>query len=253
MKDYSANYAKYYDLLTSHKDYENEVRILVDFLENQRRGTDARVLSVGCGTGSHDRLLAGRFHRVVGIDKSTEMIKYGSAKNRIQNLELKDTDLADLEEDNFDIVISLFNVANCIGDVSALGDFFKGISKKLSCNGICILEVWGDRAVIDVPPRVVEREYNEGGVHLKWVATPILFARDAMLSLEYQISGNDHGTPVSICSLRKIYLHSRAILEDCLQKAGFGPPTWYSALSEGMKSAKANDRMLLFCAQKLAC
>lgn len=253
MEDYSDNYAKYYDLLTRHKDYEAEVKILAKFLENQGLGPESRVLSVGCGTGSHERLLASRVREVVGIDKSTHMINYGRTKNHVENLTLKDVDLADLEEDNFDIVISLFNVANCVGDLTALNTFFAGIAKKLSKNGICILEVWNNIAAIDVPPKVVEREYNEGGVHLKRIATPRLFPRDAILSLGYQIKGSDHGKQVSIRSLHNIYLHSRELLEDCLQQAGFGTPNWYSALSEGMNPADENDRMLLFWARKLTC
>ncbi len=251
MKDYSANYAKYYDLLTSHKDYETEARILANFLENQGWGPEARVLSVGCGTGSHERLLAGRFREVVGIDRSTHMINFGRMKDPIENLILRDTDLAYLEEDNFDIVISLFNVANCIADLEALNAFFDDIAKKVSETGICILEVWSSSAVISVPPEVVEREYRDGSVHLKRIATPHLFPNDAILSLEYQITGDDGDKPVAISSLHNIYLHSKELLVCCLEQAGFGTPDWYSALSEGMDPADEEDRMLLLCARKL--
>ena len=66
MEDYSKNYSNYYDLLTSHKDYESEVKLLINFLRKKGFGSDARTLSVGCGTGSHERLLAREMREVVG-------------------------------------------------------------------------------------------------------------------------------------------------------------------------------------------
>jgi len=251
MNDYSDDYAEYYDLLTRHKDYEDEVDILTRFLRSQGFGPESRVLSVGCGTGSHERLLAGRVREVVGIDKSTHMIDCGLAKNKVENLTLIGLDIADLEEGNFDVVISLFNVANCVGDLAALNALFSGISKNLKPNGIVLIEVWSNTAVIDVPPVVVEREYREVGVHLKRIATPRLFPSDAIVVLEYQITGSDHSGPVSLRSLHNIYLHSRELLEDCLVKAGLGALNWYSALSQGMRPADRNDRMLLLCGRKL--
>lgn len=250
MEDYTQKYAKYYDLLTSHKDYDAEVNMLAGFLEKEGFGPEARVLSVGCGTGSHERLLASRVHEIIGIDQSKHMINYGHQKNEIKNLTLKDVDLTDLAEGEFDVVMSLFNVANCVGDFAALTTFFEGIAKKTRKEGIVIFEVWNPIAIIRVPPKVVAREYNEGDIRLTRVATPYLYPQDGILRLEYHIVGQDSDKPVSIRSIHNIHLHSREHLECCLRQAGFGSADWYSALSEGMKPAVSNDRMLLCCARK---
>ncbi|MCF8140909.1 MAG: class I SAM-dependent methyltransferase [Cyanobium usitatum Tobar12.5m-G36] len=250
MNDYSREYARYYDLLTGHKDYESEVNLLACFLERNFFSLDLRVLSVGCGTGSHERLLATRVKEITGIDRSSHMIAYGRRKEAVANLKLIDADLADLPDKDFDVVLSLFNVVNCINDLDALNAFFASIASKIRSNGILIVEAWNLAATIRVPPQVVVRRYSEGDITLTRVATPTLYPNDGILRLEYHITGWDCADPVSICSTHSIYLHSRELIEYCLRRAGFGSADWYSALSEGMNPAVNEARMLLLCAKK---
>jgi SAM-dependent methyltransferase len=250
MHDYTLQYARYYDLLTSHKDYDAEVDTLFSFLAREGFGSQSRVLSVGCGTGSHERLLASRVSQIVGIDQSSNMVACGLRKKAVPNLMLKNENISNLVEDKFDVVISLFNVVNCIREMEALSAFFAAIAAKTRNNGLLIIEVWNSFATILAPPQVVERRYNAGDVQLKRVATPFLYPHDGILRLEYHITGQDGGDSVSLQSIHNIYLHSRELLECCLRQAGFGPADWYSALSEGMNPAVNEHRMLLFCARK---
>ena len=112
MNDYTAEYAKYYRLLTGHKNYHEEIQHLVRLFNSNGFDECSNVLSVGCGIGSHERLLAKHVGSVIGIDQSPHMINYGRKIVNPTNLILENKDLAHIEDTMFDIVISLFNVIN---------------------------------------------------------------------------------------------------------------------------------------------
>ena len=142
MQDYHREYAEYYDLLTGHKDYEKEVELLLNFIWNNGFNSNSKILSIGCGIGKHEHLLASHFKKIVGIDKSPHMIEKAKSSYQKNNIEFICCDLKDLKNENFDIVISLFNVFNCIKNLKDLGlfnllkDKFFWSDKKLL--GICL-------------------------------------------------------------------------------------------------------------------
>jgi protein-L-isoaspartate O-methyltransferase len=59
-RTYDADFAAYYDLITSHKDYGAEGQALVRMIQAKAPCASPRVLDVGCGTGTHAALLAER-------------------------------------------------------------------------------------------------------------------------------------------------------------------------------------------------
>jgi hypothetical protein len=178
------------------------------------------------------------------------MIKYGQSRNNHENLTLLDGALDELVEQDFDIAISLFNVANCVDSIRGLKSFFRSIASRLQCGGVLVFEIWNATETILVPPKVVEREYKVGNTYLKRIATPYISPHDGLLRLEYEISGQDGDEPVAINSVHNIYLHPVNVVEYCLEEASFGSINWFSALSEGMNAAVSGDRMLLCCARK---
>lgn len=252
MEDYTESYAKYYDLLTRHKSYGNEVNRLVQFLNQEGFGVQDKVLSVGCGIGAHEKLLAAHFKKVTGVDNSTHMITYGQKINKTENLTLTDKALDDLDEQHFDVVISLFNVANCIGGIRDLVRFFRSVASKMRPEGLLVFEIWNATDTILFPPQIVERRYEAGNTYLKRVAKPVLDAHQGLLRLEYDITGQEGGEPVALSSIHNVYLYACNVIEYCLEEASFETVSWFSALSEGMNPAVDNDRMLLCCARKRA-
>ncbi len=74
--------ADYYDLLHEDVDYAAECRLLERVFARFLPRPAASVLDLGCGTGSHALLLAGRGHQVMGIDASPGMLRVARAKAR---------------------------------------------------------------------------------------------------------------------------------------------------------------------------
>ena len=242
MNDYSADYAKYYELLTGHKNYEYEIHLLLRHLAFCGFGQSSRVLSVGCGIGSHERLLAKHVSTVTGIDQSPYMIKYGRELTNPSNLFLENKDLTHIENAMYDVVISLFNVINCVPSGPPLARFIKSITDKLNPRGTIILECWNQKATIAVPPQKVVRDYSSDCVSLSRTALPHLDSSKSTLRLEYIIKGFDRDKAISIKSTHELYLHSIEVIEKQLIANNFTSIKWYSALSEGM-NALADDRV----------
>jgi len=253
MNDYTADYAKYYGLLTGHKSYHEEIQHLLRLLNSKGFDEYTSVLSVGCGIGSHERLLAKHVGSVMGIDQSPHMINYGQQMVNPSNLILENKDLAHIEAAPFDVVISLFNVVNCISAGSSLDAFFKEIAYRVKSGGLVVLESWNQKATISTPPTKVTREYSSDGISLSRTALPHLDSVSSTLRLEYLINGVDHDNIISIVSIHDLYLHSIQLIESHLIANGFSCINWYTALSDGMNILCDDtfERMLLVSATKI--
>ena len=79
--DYTLGFAELYYKLTSHKDYKLEIKrlnsLLIDLVIDKN---NSHLLSIGCGTGSHELLLAKDNYKITAIDLSKEMIKQAKKK-----------------------------------------------------------------------------------------------------------------------------------------------------------------------------
>ncbi len=96
-------YAKYYDLINSNKNYKKEV----DFIWLWA-GKPETILDLGCGTASYWKYFP-KDIRLVGIEKSEDMIKFSKYKNRILVSDIMDG--LNINK-NFDCIVSLFDVIN---------------------------------------------------------------------------------------------------------------------------------------------
>jgi len=74
--------AQYYDVLHEDVDYAAQCSTLATVFAGSLHRQPASVLDLGCGTGSHARILAERGYRVTGIDSSAAMLRVARAKAR---------------------------------------------------------------------------------------------------------------------------------------------------------------------------
>ena len=72
--------ARYYDLLHSGKDYDEECRFLERVMGRFLAETPRDLLDVGCGTASHALILAKRGYRVTAVDYSPRMLDQARRK-----------------------------------------------------------------------------------------------------------------------------------------------------------------------------
>ena len=107
---YSGKIVKYYDDIYNKKGYVTES----EFIETNSNIN--KLLDVGCGTGTHLESLYKSGRIFYGVDLSEEMIRYANDKlNDNNDISCIHSSIVNFKEDNnFDTIISMFNVVNHI-------------------------------------------------------------------------------------------------------------------------------------------
>jgi SAM-dependent methyltransferase len=239
---YGADFASYYDLITSHKDYAAEGQALVRMIEASAPRPSPRVLDVGCGTGTHAAFLAERGYEVTAIDPAPQMARQAAAK--AASASVRTGDLAALDAGHFDVAYSLFNVVNCLDSLEELLTFTREIASRLVEGGVVLVEAWNPIAVIATPPETVVRTYEtEHGRVTRTVVPRPDFLRQR-LELEYEIVSPAGRT---LGATHHLVLFSPLEVEFALMQAGLADVEVRTALPE-LSEATASDRMLAFTA-----
>ena len=253
--DYSEEYAQIYEFITQHKDYNLEVNSLKDLLTSENFNKESILLSIGCGTCNHERILANEGYKVFATDKSNEMLKVAKKKSK-KNLFLF-SNLEDIPRDvNIQFVISLFNVVNCLKDIDDLILFFKIIYKFLPDNGGLFFESWNLYPCVKFPPKIVKREFGEKNSqnYLIRTATPYFDVVNQNLRIKYLIEGNLEDTLVKIESVHNLKIFSITEIVYALQKSRFSKPIIKSSLPklENLgNNIEKMPRMISFLSRKL--
>lgn len=254
--DYSSEYAFLYDLITGHKDYRTESKRLYDHLKVEKK--TIHLLSIGCGTGSHELHLEDYGCNVVGIDISLPMIEIAQTKPFKRSV-FAASSIENYSKSNFqkfDVIISLFNVVNCLPDINSLVEFFESAAIALKPNGVIFLESWNMIPCILVPPEVVTRKFvdPEGRYDLERTAVPKLDSSMQSLMINYTISGEYAGKEINLNSTHNLTLFSKIEYEYALKKAGFRDISFDPSLAD-MNDGKLNldrFRMISITANKLS-
>ena len=150
------DYAKFYNSLYQDKDYKKECDYIEGLFLKYLLKKPRTILDLGCGTGSHDFILAKKGYQVTGVDLSGSMLKI--AKKRRQELNLQaDFFKADIRKINlkkkFDAVISMFAVIGYQTSNEDLEKALKTAYNHLKKGGLFIFEVWFGPAVLADKPK----------------------------------------------------------------------------------------------------
>lgn len=150
-------YASFYDAFYAEKDYPREVDYLETVFSQHGIRAGAGVLDLGCGTGSHAVLLAQRGFRVLGVDRSAEMIVRAERKARESGVDcafrVADARSTDLHT-TFDAVIAMFAVMSYQCTNSDVTAAFTTARKHLVTGGLFVFDVWFGPAVLAQRPGV---------------------------------------------------------------------------------------------------
>ena len=132
------DFAAAYDALTFNVPYDE----IADYYAKILRGlTDgARVLDMGCGTGSLTVRLSKRGFDMIGQDASSDMLTYAAAKSDgvtwiCQNME--ETELGE----EVDAVISTLDSVNHLPDRAAVERCFHRVAENLKSGGVFVFDV----------------------------------------------------------------------------------------------------------------
>lgn len=158
-------YASLYDLLYREKDYPAECDFLERLFARHARRPVRSLLDLGCGTGGHALLFAGRGCRVTGVDRSPTMLRIARAKagRSVGSVAFFPGDVRTARLGRrFDAVVALFAV---MGYQTSDGDFVaaaRTAAVHLAPGGVFIFDVWFGPAVLTSPPGTREKTVKDG-------------------------------------------------------------------------------------------
>ena len=143
-------YSKFYDLVYFKKKYKKEISFLLNLLK-KKKIKFKKILELGSGTGSHGKYLKKLGFDIIGVEKSSQMIKISKEKKigfKIYNSDLKEFRI----NKKFDLVISLFHVINYMTKKTSLNKFFDTASFHLKKNGYLVFDTWYTPGVNFIKP-----------------------------------------------------------------------------------------------------
>ena len=153
-------FAKYYDLFYKNKDYDKEVRFLLNFIND-----GSNIIDIGCGTGIHASLLAKNGFIVDGLDINKEMLDI--AKTRLNSsFYLQDILNINISK-KYDVIISMFAVINHLKDTNELEICLLNMKNILKDHGKIILDLHNPQSsgskidTINNITRVMEWYFNK--------------------------------------------------------------------------------------------
>ena len=220
-------YSDYYDLLNRDKKYEAEVDYVLALAERYASTPFRHILNLGCGTGRHDLLLAGRGYRITGVDCSATMLAKARA-TAAQDSELLISFIeGDVRELNlgtsFDMVLSLFHVMSYQTGDRDLEQTFRTANSHLHTGGLFIFDFWYGPAVLHEKPQFREKHYENNDIEVTRIARPVLHEDTCTVEVNYQfdILSKRHGSKETVNEthlMRYLFLPE---VEEFLYRAGF--------------------------------
>ncbi len=126
-----------------------------------------RILDVGCGTGLHASELAKKGYKVTGIDISDEMLEIAKSRAKKYGFNLVKADICDwIENENYDLVISIFITLGYIYETKRIISAFNNIYKSLKKGGIFIFDVMNGVYALSNLEEIIEEKHKD--VVIKW-------------------------------------------------------------------------------------
>jgi SAM-dependent methyltransferase len=183
-------YGRYYDLLYRDKDYAAETDYIVRLLQAHLDGRD--LLEFGSGTGRHGRLLAERGYRVMGVERSAEMI---ARAERTPGFSCIQGDICEVQLDRkFDAVLSLFHVVSYQTSNASVCAVFDRAAVHLAPGGVFIFDVWYTPAVHTQLPATRVRRLSDERVDIVRIAEPHVYPNENRVDVHYTIIAKDRAS-----------------------------------------------------------
>jgi SAM-dependent methyltransferase len=227
------DYAKYYNLLYSDKDYKKETDYIDSLIRRYLPENNNLVLDAGCGTGKHAIRLAERGYHVTGIDRSEEMIGIAD-ENRNDNSDFHVMDITHFELDTkFDVIISLFHVASYQTSNKDISDMFSNFSKHMRSGGIVIFDFWYTPAVFEQKASVKIKRLHNNEISLVRISEPVHHYNENTIDVNFELHINDISNKnyVILNEQHKMRYFSIPEIDFILDKFGFksiGYEEWLS-------------------------
>ena len=190
MPDVFDAYGRYYDLLYRDKDYDAETEYVARLLKAHVEGGE--LLEFGSGTGRHGRLLAERGYRVMGVERSVEMI---ARAEQTPGFSCIQGDICKLHLDRtFDAVLSLFHVVSYQTSNASVRAVFDRAAMHLAPGGAFIFDVWYTPAVCAQRPATRVKRMSDERVDIIRIAEPRVYPNENRVDVHYTIMVKDRAS-----------------------------------------------------------
>jgi ubiquinone/menaquinone biosynthesis C-methylase UbiE len=142
-KDYR-EYAEYYDLIYSAKDYATRARLIKKEIKNNKKSKGKEFLEVACGTGKYLEYFKNSFN-CTGLDINEHMLKI--AKKKYPNINFVKGNMINFNlRKEFDVVACLFSSIGYVQTYSNLKKTISNFTKHLKSGGLMVIEPWFDKS-----------------------------------------------------------------------------------------------------------
>lgn len=223
---FQQDYAALYDALYADKDYVGECAMVAAMLTRYGSGSMARVLDLGCGTGSHSLVLAGNGYDVTGVDRSEAMLAVarekaaakgtsGSGSVRFVQGDVRGLDLGEC----FDAALMMFAVLSYQATNADVRAALSAAAAHVRPGGLLLCDVWYGPAVLTVRPSVREASVETPNGRVLRRATPELDVRTQSCMVHYELECAGTATVRQECHRLRFFFPLE--LELFLELAGF--------------------------------
>jgi SAM-dependent methyltransferase len=165
MSVFNALYADQYDGLYSDKSYATECDLIEAAIVRFGNKRPRSVLDLGCGTGGHSIVLAGRGYEITGVDLSIHMLEHARAKaNSLPASQRPKWLCGDVRTfdagQQFDAAIMMFAVVGYLTGNEDVLSGLRNIRRQLASGALFVCDFWYGPSVLSVRPtdrvRVIE-------------------------------------------------------------------------------------------------
>jgi len=190
---FGATYSHAYDALYGDKNYAQECDLIQRFLD--KHCGDRRIdnlLDLGCGTGGHAFVLAERGLRVVGVDRSQDMLSRAHAKMSAAKLsdppEWMCGDIRDIELDKtFDATIMMFAVLGYQLRNEDVLATLTTMRRHLRAGGLAVFDFWYGPGVLHELPSSRTKEAPTTDGRWRRMASADLDVRRHCCTVHYEL------------------------------------------------------------------
>lgn len=193
MSVFGKTYANAYDSLYGEKDYAGECDMIEALLAHAGLSGAARLLDLGCGTGSHAVPLAQRGHWVSGVDLSEAMLvqardKASAAGVAAQaDFHLGDVRSVRLADREFDAAIMMFAVLGYQQTDDDVHAALRTARAHLTAGAPFIFDVWYGPGVMADKPGSRERVVENGSERIVRRTNAILDEADHLCAVQFDL------------------------------------------------------------------
>ncbi len=183
------DYAYYYNLIYSDKDYAKEAETVRRIIGRHQAAPVKKVLDIGCGTGKHDVCLHKLGYQVKGIDLSTQMVEIARQNAEgIDGLEFEVGNAQEYKTDiKYDAVLSLFHVMSYQNDNEQILAAFQTAHDALVGGGIFLFDTWYGPGVLTDRPAVRVKRVEDDRVSVVRYASPVMEPNRNIVNVNYDI------------------------------------------------------------------